>query len=231
MLLKIADATKKFGTFCVLDGISLSIKAGAHLFVGDNGCGKSTLFKCIAGFIKLDGGQITIDGKTIVGLLPYQISRLGLIFNTQQPLLVDDLTVINHLQLTSSKLRSRNWDANCDVEVGRDRSLQEFRHDMEISVLKMASISEPLTEKLGNLSFGQKKAVQFACAIRSQARYLLLDEPFAGVDKNVRDLMLGYIREEKQNRTIMVCEHREKDNSKVFDEVYEMPLKNIVKIR
>ncbi len=196
MGLKIIQLTKKFADQWILDDISFSIKPGQHtVILGSSGCGKSTLLRLIAGLLTPDLGEITIDGEMVSSanriVVKPHLRNIALVF--QDLALWPNLTVLKNITLV---LSAKNISS---AEVKKKA----------IDVLKMCGISSFANRKPAEISGGQQQRVALARAIVLKPKYLLLDEPFSGLDLVTKhDLMEELVSlANKQNITILLVTH------------------------
>ncbi len=165
--LSVQGIEKSFGKRKVVKGVSLHVRRGEAVgLLGPNGAGKTTVFYMITGLIKADRGRVDLDGFNISGLPMYQRARLGIGYLPQEASIFRGLTVEDNirsvLEIVEPNRRRREQDLN--------NLLEEF----DITRLrKTPSIA---------LSGGERRRVEIARALASRPNYMLLDEPFAGID-------------------------------------------------
>jgi len=198
-LLSIHDVTKIFGGVHAVDGASLNVEEGTiTALIGPNGSGKTTLFNIITGYLKADAGRVEFDGRDITGSHPGKLYRQGLSRTFQQARVFPQLTVLENLvvaggygwrQLFTSRVGRRDRDRTADL-------LEEFR---------LTDISDLLASEL---SYGQRKLLEFAAVLMSSPRLVLLDEPTAGVNPVLIETMERHIRERNAaGITFLIVEH------------------------
>jgi ABC-type branched-subunit amino acid transport system ATPase component len=198
-LLSIHDVTKIFGGVHAVDGASLKVEEGTiTALIGPNGSGKTTLFNIITGYLKADAGRVEFDGRDITGSHPGKLYRQGLSRTFQQARVFPQLTVLENLvvaggygwrQLFTSRVGRRDRDRAADL-------LEEFR---------LTDISDLLASEL---SYGQRKLLEFAAVLMSSPRLVLLDEPTAGVNPVLIETMERHIRERNAaGITFLIVEH------------------------
>ncbi|RMF57176.1 MAG: ATP-binding cassette domain-containing protein [Bacteroidetes bacterium] len=181
MLLEVMQLRKRFGTEEVLRGVSLSVPAHATLsIVGPSGCGKTTLLKIIAGLTTADGGTVRLDGEDLTGVPP---QRRGTVYLYQEPLLFPHLDVFENVAFG---LRLRRVPE------------AELRRRTE-AMLAELDLTTHARKRPRQLSGGQRQRVALGRAIIVNPRLLLLDEPFASLDVDIRaamqDLFLRLVRQ------------------------------------
>jgi ABC-type branched-subunit amino acid transport system ATPase component len=198
-LLSVHDVTKVFGGVRAVDGASLSVKEGTiTALIGPNGSGKTTLFNIITGYLKADAGRVEFSGRDITGSDPGRLYRQGLSRTFQQARIFPQLTVQENLVVAGGY----GWRKLFTSRVGRaDREraaslLEEFRLDR---------ISEMFASEL---SYGQRKLLEFAAVLMSSPRLVLLDEPTAGVNPVLIETMERHVRERNAaGITFLIVEH------------------------
>jgi len=161
-----ADALhKRFGGIVVLDGCSFSCVPGTITgLVGPNGSGKSTLFNVLTGIVRPDSGEITLSGQRLTGRRPHQIARAGISRTFQTSRLFKSLTVLENVLL------------------GRSASAHDkAASEQGLSLLRRFNLAQLAGHAAEALSFGQQRLVELARAMMSMPRFILLDEPFAGL--------------------------------------------------
>ena len=198
-LLSVHDVTKIFGGVHAVDGASLSVQEGTiTALIGPNGSGKTTLFNIITGYLKADAGRVEFDGRDVTGSHPGRLYRQGLSRTFQQARIFPQLTVQENLVVAGGY----GWRELFTSRVGRqDREraaslLEEFR---------LTDISEMFASEL---SYGQRKLLEFAAVLMSAPRLVLLDEPTAGVNPVLIETMERHIRERNAaGITFLIVEH------------------------
>ena len=198
-LLAVHDLTKVFGGVRAVDGASLSVKEGTvTALIGPNGSGKTTLFNIITGYLKADAGRVEFDGRDVTGSDPGRLYRQGLSRTFQQARIFPQLTVQENLVVAGGY----GWRKLFTSRVGReDREraaslLEEFR---------LARISDLFASEL---SYGQRKLLEFAAVLMSEPRLVLLDEPTAGVNPVLIEMMERHVRDRNAaGITFLIVEH------------------------
>jgi branched-chain amino acid transport system ATP-binding protein len=182
MSLAVCGIVKKFGGQVVLDGVSLEVPSGSLFgLIGPNGAGKSTLFAAISGFERQDSGEIRLDGQRLDGLAPQARARAGLVRTFQVPGEFGHLTVRENLlaaapDQTGEDLLGLFFRAG---RVARQEAEITTRANEIITRLRLDRVAD---ERARGLSGGQKKLLELGRALMLRPRFILLDEPFAGVN-------------------------------------------------
>lgn len=173
--------------------------------LGPNGAGKTTAFNIIAGINRSDGGTIRLDGDEISNLPMYRRSKAGLGYLPQESSIFKGLTV------------EKNIDAILELKI---RESKERRKKLE-ELLGEFSITHLRNAKAVNLSGGERRRVEIARCLASQPKYILLDEPFAGIDPIAIDDIRGLVRELKnRNIGILITDHNVRETLKIVDRAY-----------
>ena len=204
-LLEARSLAKAYGKRPVVKDVSISVKQGEIVgLLGPNGAGKTTCFYMIIGLVAQDGGTITVDGEDITALAMHGRARRGLGYLPQEPSIFRKLSVEDNILaiLETRKNLSRQQ---------RNQKLEELLHEFHISHLaKNTGMS---------LSGGERRRVEIARALAADPQFILLDEPFAGVDpisvndikniiRHLRDKGIGVlITDHNVRETLDICEH------------------------
>ena len=166
--LEIIDVTKRFGDILALDRVNLKIeKSEIFSLLGSSGCGKSTLLRIIAGFEKPDQGKILLEGNDITNLPPY-IRPLNIMF--QNYALFPHLNVTNNIKFG---LKEESF------------SKQEINNRVN-EILNLLELNGLEERKVNEISGGQQQRVELARCLVKKPKLLLLDEPLAALDKQLR---------------------------------------------
>jgi len=198
-LLEIEAASKRFGGVVAVDACSLSVQAGKITgLIGPNGSGKTTVFNLVTGYLPADSGQIRFDGRVVRRPDPTRLARRGLIRTFQQARVFPNLTVVENLVLAAPQ----SWRSAGNLRVSRgERALaDELLGDFNLTAHADTVAAE--------LSFGQRKLLEFAATLMSRPRLVLLDEPAAGVNPVLVETIERHIRRlHAQGLSFLVVEH------------------------
>ncbi|MCW9021876.1 MAG: LPS export ABC transporter ATP-binding protein, partial [Sedimenticola sp.] len=174
-LLAADNLAKHYRRRAVVNGVSLELSSGEIVgLLGPNGAGKTTCFYMIAGLIPSEGGKITIDDHDITALPMHARARLGLGYLAQEPSIFRKLTVFNNIFAileTRKELKRPEQIAACEALLV-DFNLTHLRNNQAMS-----------------LSGGERRRLEIARSLAMEPRFILLDEPFAGIDPiSVKDI-------------------------------------------
>jgi len=199
----------------VVEEVSVSLKTGEIIgLLGPNGAGKTTSFYMIVGLVKPDSGSIYLDEREITSLPMYQRSRLGIGYLAQEASVFRHLTVEENIlailefyESSASKRKDKAW------ELIEELSLNHVANTIGIS-----------------LSGGERRRAEIARALATDPSFLLLDEPFAGVDPiavSEIQAIIAKLREEK-GIGILITDHNVRETLKITDRTYVMNKGNIL---
>ena len=208
-ILQVQDLTKAFGGLRAVNHCSFAIQPGTITgLIGPNGAGKTTIFNLITGFLNPGGGAIYFQGRRIDGLPPHEIVHRGLLRTFQIPRELKRMTVLENLMVVPPGQTGENvwvswllpWRVN-----RQERAIQR----QALEVLDFLRLRPLANEYAGNLSTGQKKLLELARILMAQPTLALLDEPGAGVNPSLLNLLIDDIRRACVERkvTFLLIEH------------------------
>ena len=200
-MLKINNISKAFKDKKIVSGISFEVNAGdIYGLLGPNGAGKTTTFYIIAGLLSSDRGQIILSGEDISAIPMHQRSKRGIKYLPQEPSIFQNLSVYENLY----GLAELSFDNKRDIEIFIDNSMEEFN---------LSKISDL---KGRQLSGGQRRKVEIARTLAADPKFILLDEPFAGIDplaiEDIKDILSKLA---KQNIGILITDHNVRETLEI----------------
>ena len=208
-MLVVEDLSKWFGGLRAVDACSFRVEAGTITgLIGPNGAGKTTVFNLLTGFLRPDGGQVRLDGESIVGLPPHRIFRKGICRTFQIPRELKEMTVLENLMLVPPRqLGESIWNPFCRPRAVRQQERAIWAKAAE--VLDFLQLHHLGDEHAGSLSGGQKKLLELARTMMVEPRLVLLDEPGAGVNRTLLRSLASSIQQLSAERgvTFLVIEH------------------------
>jgi len=208
-LLEINNVGITFGGLRAVNNCNIAMEPGELIgLIGPNGAGKTTVFNMLTGVYLPTEGDIVFEGKSIVGLKPYNITKRGIARTFQNIRLFKDLTVLDNVKIPY------HIHAKHGVLSSVFRLPAYYRGENEITekaveCLDVFGLADKRYELSKNLPYGQQRRLEIARALAAQPRLLLLDEPAAGMNpQETHDLMelIQWIRD-KFNLTILLIEH------------------------
>ena len=206
--LRISDLTKDFGGLKAVDHVSFQIEEGEFVgLIGPNGCGKTTTFNCISGLLGMSSGKIEVLGQDATGMRPDQIQRLGLTRTFQHTWLWREMTVVENLLVPPRQ----QFAPNVLFALLRpsSRRAEQQRVIDAYSVLDLLEVPHIAHNRASELSGGQSKLIDIGRALMSSPRFLLLDEPVAGVAGPLAERIFQSLRALTSDKGIgmLVIEH------------------------
>ena len=204
--LNIEAIVKDYNSKNVINNISMSINPGEIIgLLGPNGAGKTTLFYIIMGLIRPNSGQIKLDGHDITKLAMYSRARLGISYLPQEPSIFRGMNVRDNI--------------NCVLEITEKNSkLRKIKLEKLIEIFGLEKIQKSSARVL---SGGERRRVEIARSIATQPKYILMDEPFSGVDPIAIEEIKKIIKSLSDNNIgIIITDHNVRDTLSLVDRAY-----------
>lgn len=204
--LEIRNLQKRYGKRVILRDVTLRLEPSEVVaLLGPNGCGKTTCFYCIAGIVRHEGGTVRIDGQDATSLPLFRRARLGLGYLPQEMSIFRGLSVAQNIMAVLEV-------AEPDRYRRRDR-LEQLLEEFSVAHLRDAPALA--------LSGGERRRVEIARALAASPRYVLLDEPFAGVDP----IAVGEIRHlvadlKTRGLGVLITDHNVRETLSIVDRAY-----------
>ena len=202
----VENLRKSYKTRTVVQDISLQISSGEVIgLLGPNGAGKTTSFYMIVGLVPLDGGRILLDGKDLSRMPIHSRARLGLAYLPQEPSIFRKLTV------------SENIMAVLELQDLSDKQM----HDQLESLLQELHIVHIRNNPAVSLSGGERRRVEIARCLATNPSFILLDEPFAGIDPiAVLDIQKIIRFLSAKNIGVLITDHNVRETLGICDRAY-----------
>jgi len=204
--LRAENLVRRFGKIEVVRDVSLAVGPGEVVgLLGPNGAGKTTTFYMIVGFLKADAGSIFLGGRDVTRLPMYRRARLGMGYLPQEASVFRKLTVRENILAVLETLGLRRAE--------RDKRLEELLAELDIT---------RLADRKGfNLSGGERRRVEITRALVTNPRFLLLDEPFVGIDPiavaEIQEI-IGRLRD--RGLGILITDHSVRETLRTTDRAY-----------
>ena len=202
-MLIVNEISKSIKDKKILTKLSFKVNAGEiYGLLGPNGAGKTTTFYIIAGLIRLEEGQVSLLNNDITNLPMHKKSKLGIKYLPQEPSIFQGLTVYENLK----GLAELSIKSNEEIKDFVDKSIEEF------GLADIASL------KGRQLSGGQRRKVEIARTLAADPKFILLDEPFAGIDplaiEDIKDILANLA---KKNIGILITDHNVRETLEICD--------------
>jgi branched-chain amino acid transport system ATP-binding protein len=192
--LEIKGLGKSFAGLKAVDDVSFSLRTGEILgLIGPNGSGKTTLINVVTGLLPATSGSVSVDGYRTTGQPPYKVARAGIARTFQTIRLFGELTVAENVEVAAVSVGKSRREA---VHIAR-----ELLDEMELG---------EFTDRLASeVPFGHQRKLEIARALATGPKFLLLDEPAAGLNEEESDLLLALLRSipERKHVGVLVVDH------------------------
>ena len=204
--LQVNNLRKSYKKKVVIRDVSLSLKRGEVVaLLGPNGSGKTTCFYAIAGLINPEGGHVLIDGRDVTNLPMYRRARLGIGYLPQEMSIFRGMSVEDNIMAI--------LDISVHDHHKRRERLEELLSDFSVEHLRRAPALA--------LSGGERRRVEIARSLAADPKYLLLDEPFAGVDPiSVDDIRHLVADLKKRGIGVLITDHNVRETLEIVDQAY-----------
>ena len=214
-LLSSENLVKSYNNRRVVDGVSINIKPGQVVgLLGPNGAGKTTSFYMIVGLVPADSGSVFFEGQDISKVPMYKRAQMGIGYLPQEVSVFRNLTVENNIM------------AILELSI-KDKNVRKERLE---ELLDEFGLTEHKKTMGQSLSGGQKRRVEIARALASDPKFILLDEPFAGVDPvAVEDIQNIISKLKQKNIGVLITDHNVQETLAITDRTYLMFEGNILK--
>ncbi|MBR7155750.1 MAG: LPS export ABC transporter ATP-binding protein, partial [Lentisphaeria bacterium] len=206
ILVDAANLMKSYRGRQVVSDVSIKVRAGEVVgLLGPNGAGKTTSFYMVMGLVRPDSGKIVFRGEDVTGMAMYKRARMGMGYLAQEPSIFRKLTVEDNIMAILETL---------DISAAeRAARLDELLKELELTGLRK--------QKAMTLSGGERRRLEITRALVTNPSFIMLDEPFAGVDPlAVFDVLQIILQLKKRNLGILITDHNVRDTLSVVDRAY-----------
>jgi branched-chain amino acid transport system ATP-binding protein len=201
-LLRTEALVKRYGGLLVTDHVSLDIRAGElHAIIGPNGAGKTTLINQLSGELVSNEGKVVFAGKDVTSLPIHRRARMGLLRSYQITSIFEDFTVHENVVLSALGAKEhafRFWRPM----LGRGASARAAEE-----ALQAAGLAALADVPAADLAYGQRRQLELAMALAAQPKFLLLDEPMAGMSVQESGAVVALLKNLKGRYSILLIEH------------------------
>jgi len=199
---ELRDLRKNFGKTEIIRGANLAVKAGERVaIIGPNGAGKSTLFNLISGRLAPTSGDVLLNGRSVNGLKPYEINRLGLSRSFQITNIFPKLSVFENLRCGVL------WSLGYRYTFLRFLSKLDDANERTEQLMRQVGLERKRDVLAVNLTYAEQRALEIGVTIAGGASVILLDEPTAGMSKTETAHFIALIKEVTVGRTLLTVEH------------------------
>jgi branched-chain amino acid transport system ATP-binding protein len=208
-ILEVEGVVRHFGGVAAVDGATLDVLEGSvTALIGPNGAGKTTLFNVVSGFYRPQRGTIRFGGQRIDGQPPHRIAQRGLVRTFQITKALARMTVLDNVMLAASDQPGEQlWRVLATPRAVRSR--ERAVRDRAYELLRIVRLDALADDYALTLSGGQRKLLEFARALMSSPRMVMLDEPMAGVNPSLGLELLEHMRTLRNDlgMTFLLIEH------------------------
>jgi branched-chain amino acid transport system ATP-binding protein len=211
-LLELRDVTMRFGGLVAVNEVSLALEKGnLYGLIGPNGAGKTTVFNVITGVYTPTSGAILLDGKSIEGRKPYQITALGIARTFQNIRLFGNMSVLDNVKVAfDRKQKAGVFSAmlHSDLHRAEEERIEHESYEL-LKIFKLDALARELSR---NLAYGLQRRLEIARAMATQPKLLCLDEPAAGMNPQESHVLMELIHwvRDQFGMAILLVEHNMK---------------------
>ena len=207
-MLEVVGLTKRFDGVTALAGADLSVERGTiHGLIGPNGSGKTTLVNCITGFMRFDGGRVSLDGHEVARPRPWAMARRGVLRIFQHSETFGRLLVIQNV-MVGLHLRADRHLLRCMLPLRRRRRVERGLATDALAVLTSVGLAHRALMSVSALPYGEQRLLEIARAVAARPRLLILDEPATGLTSTELSRLAELLRSLRAaGVTILLIEH------------------------
>jgi branched-chain amino acid transport system permease protein len=207
-VLELRGVTMAFGGVVAMKSVSLAVRRGQIFgIIGPNGAGKTTLFNCVTGIFRPTGGEILVNGRSVVGRRPHGITEAGVARTFQNIRLFPNVTALENV-LVGADARHRTSVPGALLGLPRHRREEREGRDEAMRLLDYVGIGRRAGDLARNLPYGDQRRLEIARAIATGPSVLLLDEPAAGMNPTEKRDLIDLIRKIRDSGlTVVLIEH------------------------
>lgn len=208
-ILTITNLHKHFGGVKAINDFSVTLEKGKiYGLIGPNGAGKTTIFNTITGIYDPTMGDIALNGASIVGKAPYEISNLGIARTFQNIRLFGNLSVLDNV-IIACHVDAKYGIFEAMTKFGRFKKDEEDIKEKCLKLLQIVGLQDMKDDIAGALPYGHQRKLEIARALATNPHLLLLDEPAAGMNEKESEELVQFIKNIHENfdLTILLIEH------------------------
>lgn len=208
-LLEAQNITMQFGGLKAVDGLSFHINQGELMgLIGPNGAGKTTCFNMLTGVYRPTSGNVIFDGKSILGMKPFQISHMGMTRTFQNIRLFRELSVLDNVMIAGGQHLNYGMAAailHSDYFFEEEKKLRE----KSLKLLSIFGLDRKANDESGSLPYGEQRKLEIIRALATDPKLICLDEPAAGMNHNETHHLMETIAKIRKDfgLTVLLIEH------------------------
>ena len=208
-ILKLDDLTMRFGGLAAVSDLSLEVPRDSIVgMIGPNGAGKTTVYNMDTGFYRPTRGRVLFDGDDITGMHPHMICRAGISRTFQNIRLFYNETVLENVMIGCHvRRKSKWWSAPLGLPSFREE--EKAIREKSMDLLGSVGLADYADERSGSLPYGAQRRLEIARALATDPKFLLLDEPAAGMNPQESQELMAFIKDVRKrfDLTILLIEH------------------------
>ena len=201
-MLQIKNLSKNFSGFQAINNVNFLLEKGTrHAIIGPNGAGKTTFFNLITGHLEPTEGDVIFEGRSLIGMPPYRIVKLGIARSFQRINIYPRMTVAENVQVALIARDGRHLNMFTAAEGLNAKETDEL--------LQLVGLTNERNEIAGELAYGRQKQLELAISLAPNPKVLLLDEPTAGMSptETTESIQLVDRISKERNLTLLFTEH------------------------
>ncbi|MBB5393558.1 MULTISPECIES: ABC transporter ATP-binding protein [unclassified Herbaspirillum] len=208
MLLELKQISKNFGGLQVLQGVDFNVREGEIFgLIGPNGAGKTTVFNLITGLLRASSGSIAFNGEDIGEVAPHKITERGIARTFQNIRVFKEMTLLENV-VVGMHDHLNYGVAGMLFNLGGFRKAEQEARERALELLSWVRLEHKAHMLADSLSYGEQRKLEFARALATRPRLLLLDEPVAGMNPAEKtELMAEIVNIKERGFTIFMIEH------------------------
>jgi branched-chain amino acid transport system ATP-binding protein len=207
-MFEIKHLSKNFGGLEILKDVSLTVRKGSiSALIGPNGAGKTTVFNCITGLVKPNLGSIQLEGQELIGQASHQVTRLGVARTFQNIRIFKEMSLLENVLVgmhSHLDYHSKDWLFTSSSYQEKEKQAKDRAYEL----LSLFELHHKHAQTAQSLSYGEQRQLEFARALATKPKILLLDEPVAGMNAAEKQGLMKEIEIIRQRGvTIFLIEH------------------------